>query len=139
MPTTPVMASALCCNHRERRRVPRALCRLSNWMNWSGRISVRCYCTQNVLRRWLTRAQGGQWLPQELQARRENLRKARVSTEHQTERLTDAYLAGVVPLEEYNRRWHDLEQRLESIAAQLRQLEASATKHVELAVIAQSM
>jgi site-specific DNA recombinase len=87
----------------------------------------------------LQRAQGGQWLPQELQARRENLRKARVSIEHQTERLTDAYLASVVPLEEYKRRRHELEQRLESIAAQTRQMEASASKHVELAGIAQSM
>ena len=57
----------------------------------------------------LQRAQGGQWLPQELQARRENLRKARVSVEHQLERLTDAYLAAVVPLEEYKRRRHELE------------------------------
>jgi site-specific DNA recombinase len=55
------------------------------------------------------------------------------------ERLTDAYLAGVVPLEEYKRRRHELEQRLEGLASQLRQLEASASKHVELAGIAQSM
>src|SRR5260221_13767355 len=41
----------------------------------------------------LERAQAGEWLPQELQARRENLRKARVSLEQQLERLTDAYLA----------------------------------------------
>ena len=41
----------------------------------------------------LYRVQGGEWLPQELQARRENLRKARVSLEQQMERLTDAYLA----------------------------------------------
>jgi site-specific DNA recombinase len=81
-------------------------------------------------------AQGGQWLPQELQARRENLRKARVSVEHQMECLTEAYLAGVVPLEEYKRRRPELEQRLEGLAAQLRQLEASANKHVELAGIA---
>lgn len=87
----------------------------------------------------LQRAQGGHWLPQELQARRENLRKARVSLEHQVERLTEAYLAGVVPLDEYKRRRYELEQRLESIAAQIRQLEASATKHVELAGIAQSI
>jgi len=87
----------------------------------------------------LQRAQGGQWLPQELQARRENLRKARVSLEHQLERLTDAYLAAVVPLEEYKRRRHELEQRLEAVASQVRQLEASASKHVELAGIAQSM
>ncbi len=45
----------------------------------------------------------------------------------------------MVPLEEYKRRRHELEQRLESIAAQTRQVEASATKHVELAGIAQSM
>jgi len=87
----------------------------------------------------LQRAQGGQWFPQELQARRENLRKARVSIEHQTERLTEAYLAGVVALEEYKRRRHELEQRLEGLAAQMRQVEASANKHVELAGIAQSM
>lgn len=87
----------------------------------------------------LQRAQGGQWLPQELQARRENLRKARVSVEHQLERLTDAYLASVVPLEEYKRRRHELEQRLEGVASQVRQLEASASKHVELAGITQSM
>jgi len=87
----------------------------------------------------LQRAQGGQWLPQELQARRENLRKARVSVGHQLERLTEAYLAGVVPLEEYKRRRPELEQRLEGLATQLRQLEASATRHVELAGIAQSM
>jgi site-specific DNA recombinase len=87
----------------------------------------------------LQRAQGGQWLPQELQARRENLRKARVSIEHQMERLTEAYLAGVVPLEEYKRRRPELQQRLEGLATQLRQLEASVNKHVELAGIAQSM
>lgn len=53
--------------------------------------------------------------------------------------MTEAYLAGVVPLEEYKRRRHELDQRLEGITAQMRQLEASATKHVELAGIAQSM
>lgn len=87
----------------------------------------------------LQRAQGGHWLPQEVQARRENLRKARVSLEHQVERLTEAYLAEVVPLEEYKRRRYELEQRLEGLATQVRQLEASATRHVELAGIAQSI
>ena len=62
-----------------------------------------------------------------------------MSIEQQTERLTEAYLAGVVALEEYKRRRHELEQRLEGITAQMRQLEASATKHVELTGIAQSM
>jgi site-specific DNA recombinase len=77
----------------------------------------------------LYRAQGGQWLPQELQARRENLRKARVSLEQQAERLTDAYLASVLQLEEYKRRRQELEQRLSVIEEQKRQLEANVGHH----------
>ena len=87
----------------------------------------------------LQRAQGGQWLPQELQARRENLRKARVSLTQQTERLTDAYLAAVLPLEEYQRRRLELEQRQLGIAEQARQLEVSVGRHDELAGMVQSM
>ncbi len=87
----------------------------------------------------LYRAQGGQWLPQELQARRENLRKARVSLEQQMERLTDAYLANVLQLEEYKRRRQELEQRLSVIAEQKRQLEANVGHHDQLAGMAQSI
>jgi site-specific DNA recombinase len=87
----------------------------------------------------LQRAQGGQWLPQELQARRENLRKARVSLTQQTERLTDAYLAAVLPLEEYQRRRLELEQRQIGIAEQARQLEVSVGRHDELAGVVQSI
>jgi site-specific DNA recombinase len=87
----------------------------------------------------LQRAQGGHWLPQELQARRENLRKARVSLEHQMERLTDAYLANVLQLEEYKRRHQELEQRQQGLAEQMRLLEASVGRHDELAAMVQSM
>src|SRR5438128_4486513 len=87
----------------------------------------------------LQRAQGGQWLPQEFQARRENLRKARVSLTQQTERLTDAYLAAVLPLEEYQRRRLELEQRQQGIAEQARQLEVSVGRHDALAGMVQSM
>lgn len=87
----------------------------------------------------LQRAQAGSWLPQELQARRENLRKARVSLEQQRARLTDAYLANVLQLEEYKRRHQELEQRLQGIAEQVRQLEASVGRHDELAAMVQSM
>ncbi len=87
----------------------------------------------------LYRAQGGQWLPQELQARRENLRKARVSLEQQMERLTDAYLANVLQLDEYKRRRQELEQRLSVIAEQKRQLEANVGHHDQLAGMAQSI
>ena len=87
----------------------------------------------------LQRAQSGQWLPQELHARRVNLRKARVSIEHQLERLTDAYLAQVLELMEYKRRRQELEQRLQAIAEQVRQLEASVGRHDELAAMVQSI
>jgi site-specific DNA recombinase len=87
----------------------------------------------------LYRAQGGQWLPQELQARRENLSKARVSLEQQMERLTDAYLANVLQLEEFKRRKQELEQRLSVIAEQKRQLEASVGRHDQLAGMVQSI
>ncbi len=40
----------------------------------------------------LERAQGGGWLPQELQARRDTLMKAQSALRQQTERLDDAYL-----------------------------------------------
>ena len=92
-----------------------------------------------ILRQALERAQAGQWLPQELQARRENLRKASVSLVHQVERLTEAYLAGILPLEEYKRRRHELEQKQAALTSQVRQLEASVHKQVELAGVAKSM
>ncbi|WP_236023045.1 recombinase family protein [Dictyobacter formicarum] len=93
----------------------------------------------NAITTALARAQGGLWLPQELQARRENLRKARVSLEQQMERLTDAYLANVLQLEEYKRRKIELEQRLSVIAEQKRQLEATVGCHDQLAGMVQSI
>jgi len=84
-------------------------------------------------------AQGGQGLPQALLARRENLRKARVSLEQQRERLTDAYLATVLQLEEYQRRRQELDQRLQALAEQTRQLEASVGRQDDLAAMVQSI
>jgi site-specific DNA recombinase len=83
----------------------------------------------------LHRAQGGHWLPQELQARREQLRKGRVSLDQQLDRLTEAYLGGVIPLGEYQRRRHELEQRLQALDSQAQQLEASVDRHVEMAAL----
>src|SRR5712692_3272212 len=87
----------------------------------------------------LARAQAGEWLPQELQARRENLRKARRSLEQQMERLTEAYLTKVLELDEFKRRRQELEQRLQAIAGQVRQLEASVGQQDELAAMVQSI
>ncbi len=87
----------------------------------------------------LARTQGGHWLPQALQARRENLRKARVSVEQQVERLTDAYLAKVLELDEYKRRRLELEQRLQAIAEQVRHLETDVQRHDELSAMVQAI
>src|SRR3954452_916930 len=46
----------------------------------------------------LRRAHHGHWLPQQMQARREALRKAQATLRQQIERLTEAYLAGIVQL-----------------------------------------
>ena len=52
----------------------------------------------------LERARGGQRLPQDLQARREQPRRGQVHLEGQIERLTQAYLAAVIALPAYQRR-----------------------------------
>jgi site-specific DNA recombinase len=87
----------------------------------------------------LERAQGGAWLPQELQARRSNLRKAHATLERQIERLTDAYLAEVLGLDEYRRRREVLEQRQATLALQEQQLEAQVARRRDLAAFVESI
>jgi site-specific DNA recombinase len=87
----------------------------------------------------LERAHGGYWLPQELQARKEALRKGQRSLTHQLERLTEAYLQGVIPLPEYQRRRQEVEQKHHTLAAQEKQLEAQVDRQGHLAEIAQSI
>src|SRR3712207_2329260 len=81
----------------------------------------------------LARAHGGQWLPQELQARQHGLRRGQASLGQQLERLTEAYLGGVVLLDEYRRRRSDLEERQRQLERQARQLDAQADRQKELA------
>jgi site-specific DNA recombinase len=87
----------------------------------------------------LERGQGGAWLPQELHARRENLRSARKSGDQQIERLTDAYVAGIMPVDEYKRRRLALETRQTSLAQQLQQLAAQVDQAHELAGLLSGM
>jgi len=90
----------------------------------------------------LERAHGGHWLhwlPQELQARRTNLQKARASLKQQLERLTDAYLGGVIPLAEYERRRRELEQKDNAVAGQEEQLDQQADRHKEISGLATSI
>ena len=84
----------------------------------------------------MQRARGGHWLPQELQARRANLRRGRAALSQQIERLTDAYLAGVVPMAEYQRRRRDTEARLQALDRQEAELTHDAERQGETAGLA---
>lgn len=80
----------------------------------------------------LERAWSGQWMPEEMRARRVSLRKARVSLEQQLERLTEAYMGGVIKLEEYGRRRRELEEKTAALESQERELEQQADRRMEL-------
>jgi site-specific DNA recombinase len=72
-------------------------------------------------------------VPQELQARREQLHQAQRRLTQQIERLTEAYLGAVIPLAEYQRRRQDLEQKHQALATQDAQLSAQVDRRKELA------
>lgn len=91
------------------------------------------------LARAVARAHGGAWLPQELLARRETLRQGQANLRQQLERLTDAYLRAVIPLDEYERRRRDIEQRVQALAGQEEQLRSDAARQQQLAGIAASL
>jgi site-specific DNA recombinase len=81
----------------------------------------------------LARAQGGHWSSQEVQARREVLRKGQVSLDQQLERLTEAYLGGVMPLAEYQRRRGELEHKQQGLAQQAQHLLAQSVRQADVA------
>jgi site-specific DNA recombinase len=87
----------------------------------------------------LHRAQGGAWLPQELQARRGNLHRGQVALQNQIDRLTEAYLNGVIPLPEYERRRADLERKHQGLEEQTKQLSHQADRQGELAQLCSSV
>jgi site-specific DNA recombinase len=80
----------------------------------------------------LTRAQGGDWLPQALQARREHLRKARASISQHLDRLTDAYWHASIPLEEDERRRREREQTAQALVSQEQHLASETDWHREV-------
>ena len=86
--------------------------------------------------RALARAQGGAWLPQELQARQATIGQALGQLERQQQRLLDAYLAEVVTLPELDRKRQDLDRRHATLLAQQRQLDAAARQKLELGAVA---
>ena len=86
--------------------------------------------------RALARAQGGAWLPQELQARQATIGQALGQLERQQQRLLDAYLAEVIALAELERKRQDLDRRRGTLLAQQRQLDAAARQQLELGAVA---
>ncbi len=91
------------------------------------------------IRHALERAHGGAWVPQELQARREQLRQGRLHLERQCDRLTDAYQAGVLPLAEYQQRRHAVEEQMASLEHQAHQIASQVEQHKELAGVLSSI
>ena len=87
----------------------------------------------------VARAHGGAWLPQELLARRETLHRGQAHLRQQSERLTDAYLRAIIPLDEYERRRSDLERRIQALAGQEELLHSDAARQQELAGVAASL
>ncbi|MCW2239035.1 site-specific DNA recombinase [Azospirillum canadense] len=87
----------------------------------------------------VARAHGGAWLPQELLARRETLHRAQAHLGQQLERLTDAYLRAVIPLDEYERRRRDREQQIQALASQEELLRNDAARQQHLAGVAASL
>jgi site-specific DNA recombinase len=81
----------------------------------------------------MQRAHAGHWLPQELQARQENLRRGQASLAQQLERLTEAYLSAVIPLVEYQRRRLEITERQLALQHQSELLAAQVEHQQELA------
>jgi len=84
----------------------------------------------------LQRAQGGEWLPQALQARQRTLREALAQIERQHARLLDVSLAEVIGREEFERKRHELTQTQQSVSQQLRQIEVQAHQQVDVLALA---
>ena len=87
----------------------------------------------------LQRAHDGHWLPQQLQARKEALRKAQATLRQQIERLTEAYLAGIVHLPEYQRRRQELDSRDAGLEQQAKELSVHVDRQKDISDMAGSI
>jgi site-specific DNA recombinase len=85
------------------------------------------------------RASVGSWHPQEFQSRRERLRQGKASLAQQLERLTEAYLGGIVPLPEYRRRRVEIEARVEALGRQESSLAGEADRLDQVLGLAASL
>jgi site-specific DNA recombinase len=92
-----------------------------------------------LIRHELDRAQGGEWLPQALQARRETVQGALAQLERQQARLLEVYLAEVIGRDEFERKRQEVSQTQAGLRQQLRQLEAQAQKQVDVVAAAEGI
>jgi site-specific DNA recombinase len=104
---------------------------------WQDLWAVRTH--PDSLTQALERAPAGRWLPHALHARQRTLRHARASLAQQRERLTDAYLHGILALPECEQRRRDLEHNAHTMALQAEQLRAHAHRHHARATLATGM
>jgi site-specific DNA recombinase len=84
----------------------------------------------------LQRAQAGEWLPQALQAQRQNLGKTLKHLAGQQARLLDLYLAEIIERAEFERKRQELTQMQNGLTQQLSELEAQAQKQLNVVALA---
>ena len=87
----------------------------------------------------LGRAQSGEWLPQALQARRQTLREVLAQLDRQQARLLDLYLGEVIARDEFERKRKEVTQTQQGLMQHLRQLDAQAQQHVNVAAVAEGI
>lgn len=87
----------------------------------------------------LGRAQSGEWLPQARQARRQTLREVLAQLDRQQARLLDLYLGEVIARDEFERKRKEVTQTQQGLMQHLRQLDAQAQQHVNVAAVAEGI
>ena len=83
----------------------------------------------------LARAKSGAWLPQALQSRRTTLMHTSAQVERQKTRLLDVFLADVISRDEFERKHAALVQTAQRLAQQVRQVDAQAQQHTDVAAL----
>ena len=84
----------------------------------------------------LQRAQAGEWLPQALQAQRQNITQTLKRLEKQQAQLLDLHLAEIIDRAEFERKRQELAQTHSGLTQQLKELEAQAQRRLDTAALA---
>jgi site-specific DNA recombinase len=87
----------------------------------------------------LQRAQGGEWLPHALQARRRTIQQALAQLARQQARLLEVYLADIISRDEFERKRQEVTPTQHGLTQQWRQLEAQAQQQVDVAALARGI